>query len=87
VTFETTDGLKLSGAGSSRHPAHRRASRWWSSTGTPAIEGTGDPWRQRSTGTDCKTLLVLPDADHNDHALLAGDDMVQAIVRFLQPLT
>jgi fermentation-respiration switch protein FrsA (DUF1100 family) len=33
-----------------------------------------------------KTLLVLPDADHNDHALLAGDEMIGAIVRFLQPL-
>ena len=34
-----------------------------------------------------KTLLVLPDADHNDHELLAGDEMIRAIVRFLQPLT
>ncbi len=34
-----------------------------------------------------KTLLVLPDADHNDEELLAGDEMIQAIVRFLQPLT
>ena len=34
-----------------------------------------------------KTLLVLPDADHNDDELLAGADMVRAIVRFLQPLT
>jgi fermentation-respiration switch protein FrsA (DUF1100 family) len=34
-----------------------------------------------------KTLLVLPDADHNDYELLAGDEMIQAIVRFLQPLT
>ena len=33
-----------------------------------------------------KTLLVLPDADHNDDELLAGDEMVRAIVRFLQPL-
>jgi fermentation-respiration switch protein FrsA (DUF1100 family) len=33
-----------------------------------------------------KTLLVLPDADHNDIELLAGDEMIQAIVRFLQPL-
>ncbi len=33
-----------------------------------------------------KTLLVLPDADHNDYELLAGDEMVRAIVRFLQPL-
>jgi len=34
-----------------------------------------------------KTLLVLPDADHNDYELLAGDEMIQAIVRLLQPLT
>jgi fermentation-respiration switch protein FrsA (DUF1100 family) len=34
-----------------------------------------------------KTLLVLPDADHNDHALLAGDEMIRAIVGFLRPLT
>jgi fermentation-respiration switch protein FrsA (DUF1100 family) len=34
-----------------------------------------------------KTLVVLPDADHNDYELLAGDEMIQAIVRFLQPLT
>ena len=34
-----------------------------------------------------KTLLVLPDADHNDDELLAGDEMIRAIVRFLQPLS
>lgn len=34
-----------------------------------------------------KTLLVLPDADHNDYELLAGDEMIEAMVRFLQPLT
>jgi fermentation-respiration switch protein FrsA (DUF1100 family) len=33
-----------------------------------------------------KTLLVLPDADHNDDELLAGDQMIGAIVRLLQPL-
>ena len=33
-----------------------------------------------------KTLLVLPDADHNDYELLAGDEMIQAILRLLQPL-
>ena len=33
-----------------------------------------------------KTLLVLADADHNDNELLAGNEMIQAIVRFLQPL-
>ena len=34
-----------------------------------------------------KTILVLPDADHNDAELLAGEEMIRAIVRFLQPLT
>jgi hypothetical protein len=34
-----------------------------------------------------KRILVLPDADHNDYELLAGDEMIQAIVRFLHPLT
>jgi fermentation-respiration switch protein FrsA (DUF1100 family) len=37
-----------------------------------------------------KSLLVFPDADHNDYELLAGGEMVRAIVRFLQflqPLT
>src|SRR5687768_6825327 len=29
-----------------------------------------------------KTLLVIPDADHNDHELLAGDEMIRAIVDF-----
>ena len=33
-----------------------------------------------------KALLVLPDADHNDDDLLAGDEMIDTIVRFLQPL-
>jgi hypothetical protein len=33
-----------------------------------------------------KTLVVLPDADHDDFALLAGDEMIAAIVRFLEPL-
>ena len=33
-----------------------------------------------------KTLVVLPEADHNDAELLAGEEMIRAIVRFLQPL-
>jgi fermentation-respiration switch protein FrsA (DUF1100 family) len=33
-----------------------------------------------------KTLLVLRDADHNDDELLAGDEMIRAILRFLEPL-
>jgi uncharacterized protein len=34
-----------------------------------------------------KTLLVLPNADHNDVELLAGEEMIRAIIHFLQPLT
>jgi hypothetical protein len=34
-----------------------------------------------------RTLLVLPDADHNDDELLAGDEMILAMVGFLAPLT
>jgi fermentation-respiration switch protein FrsA (DUF1100 family) len=33
-----------------------------------------------------KELLVIPHADHNDDDLLAGEEMIQRIVRFLQPL-
>lgn len=33
-----------------------------------------------------KTLLVFPAADHNDEELLAGDEMIRAIVQFLEPL-
>ena len=33
-----------------------------------------------------KTLVVVPEAGHNDYALLAGDEMVQAIIRFLRDL-
>jgi len=33
-----------------------------------------------------KTLVVVPGADHNDHELLVGDEIIRAIVRFLQPL-
>ncbi|HEY6359475.1 MAG TPA: protein-L-isoaspartate(D-aspartate) O-methyltransferase [Vicinamibacterales bacterium] len=32
---------------------------------------------------DPKELVVIAGADHNDHALLAGDEMVEAIVRFI----
>jgi fermentation-respiration switch protein FrsA (DUF1100 family) len=34
-----------------------------------------------------KTLLVLPDADHNDDELLAGNEMIHAIIGFLQTLS
>jgi len=30
-----------------------------------------------------KTLVELPDADHNDGALLTGDEMIQSILRFV----
>lgn len=33
-----------------------------------------------------KTLEVLPGADHNDFELLAGNEMIQAVVRFLQQM-
>ncbi len=33
-----------------------------------------------------KTMVELPDADHNDEALLAGEEMIQAIVRFVRML-
>ena len=33
-----------------------------------------------------KTMLVIPDADHNDHELLAGEKMIRAMSHFLQPL-
>src|SRR5712691_4251916 len=42
--------------------------------------------RLYDTAVAPKTLLVLPDADHNDDELLAGEEMIRAIVRFLQPL-
>jgi hypothetical protein len=31
-----------------------------------------------------KALVVLPDADHNDEALLSGAEMVDAVVRFIE---
>ena len=33
-----------------------------------------------------KTLVELPGADHNDYELLAGDEMIQSILRFLTRL-
>ena len=33
-----------------------------------------------------KTLVELPRADHNDYELLAGDEMIQSILRFVEPL-
>jgi fermentation-respiration switch protein FrsA (DUF1100 family) len=34
-----------------------------------------------------KKLLIVPGADHNDAALLAGDEMIAAVVAFLEPLS
>ena len=42
--------------------------------------------RLYAAAMDPKALLVLPDADHNDDQLLAGDEMIEGIVRFLLPL-
>jgi fermentation-respiration switch protein FrsA (DUF1100 family) len=33
-----------------------------------------------------KTFVELASADHNDYALLAGDEMIESILRFLRPL-
>lgn len=33
-----------------------------------------------------KTLIIINNADHNDYDLLAGEEMVDGVVRFLQPL-
>lgn len=42
--------------------------------------------RLYDTAAGPKALLLVPDADHNDYELLAGDEMVGAIVQFLRPL-
>jgi fermentation-respiration switch protein FrsA (DUF1100 family) len=42
--------------------------------------------RLYDAATTSKTFVVIPDADHNDDELLAGGKMIEAIVRFLQPL-
>ena len=33
-----------------------------------------------------KTFFEIPSADHNDYDLLAGDEMIESILRFVQPL-
>jgi hypothetical protein len=33
-----------------------------------------------------KTMLVIPDADHNDAELLAGNEMMRGVTEFLEPL-
>ena len=42
--------------------------------------------RLYEAASEPKTLLLLEHADHNDYALLAGGEMIQVIVRFLQAL-
>jgi len=42
--------------------------------------------RLYEAATTSKTFVVIPHADHNDYELLAGGEMIEAIVRFLQPL-
>ena len=37
--------------------------------------------------TGPKTLIEIPGADHNDEALLDGDAMIEAILRFVRPLS
>jgi fermentation-respiration switch protein FrsA (DUF1100 family) len=36
--------------------------------------------------TSPKRFLLIPEADHNDYELFAGDEMIDAIVHFLQRL-
>ena len=42
--------------------------------------------RLYDAATSPKTFLLVPNADHNDYELLAGDEMIDSIVRFLQRL-
>lgn len=52
--------------------------------GRDRIVPIGDSRRLYEAATASKKLLVLPDADHNDHVLLAGQEMIDAIVSFLR---
>jgi fermentation-respiration switch protein FrsA (DUF1100 family) len=42
--------------------------------------------RVYEAATSPKTFLLIREADHNDYELFAGDEMIDAIVKFLQPL-
>jgi fermentation-respiration switch protein FrsA (DUF1100 family) len=42
--------------------------------------------RVYEAATSPKTFLLIPEADHNDYELFAGDEMIEAIVRFLQAI-
>jgi fermentation-respiration switch protein FrsA (DUF1100 family) len=43
--------------------------------------------RLYDAATSPKKLVIIPGADHNDAALLNGDEMIAAIAAFLQPLS
>jgi uncharacterized protein len=43
--------------------------------------------RLYDVATSPKRFLLIPDADHNDYELFAGDEMIDSIVRFLRPLS
>ena len=51
------------------------------------IVPTRQSQRLYTAAADPKTIVIVPEADHNDYELLAGNEMIQTIVRFLQPLT
>ena len=42
--------------------------------------------RLYEAANDPKSLLVINGADHNDYELLAGDEMLDGMMRFLEPL-
>jgi fermentation-respiration switch protein FrsA (DUF1100 family) len=42
--------------------------------------------RVYEAATGPKTFILIPEADHNDYELFAGDEMIDSIVRFLQRL-
>ncbi len=43
--------------------------------------------RLYDAASEPKDLVVVPEADHNDYELVVGDEMIRAVVHFLQPLT
>lgn len=54
--------------------------------GQDRIVPTEHSRRLYDAAAEPKTLFVLPNADHNDEELAAGDEMIDAVVSFLQPL-
>lgn len=54
--------------------------------GQDRIVPTAHSRRLYEAAAEPKTLFVLPDADHNDEELAVGDEMIDAVVRFLRPL-